>query len=653
MVVPSSINVIYENEENNVDRIPGTQNLIKQTLITFRNCKHCLVQGDINFELWTQKYVGTVGNLDAKHLDTYLGRERTFIKNTELYPNKLTNLEGRIIRIGSHTYLPYVVTNFVSPGVGNVDAIDSSALKRTVSFMGCEAELIITFCQRHNCHLRAEPYGVDGWGVVYDNGTAEGMFGGLFAQHIEIAIGCIYNWYNDLYEASNVITQSRVKLLTPGPAQYPRWRITIMPFSLELWIFIAFAIILYSLIFHFIKYSGYRSQQIHSTRQIQYNHLQYFLKTFLDVFAVFIQQPSADTSLHRFAPRLCLAALLCATITLENTYSGQLKSILTTPLFTDPVDTMDKWIKTNWKWTAPSEVWITNIIHSDLMKEQILVQKFEMNDYDSLYKATFKDDYGLGIEGLSSGSFAFGKYITAPALEGKIITKDVVYSTMTIATAIRGWPMISLLDQHISQCLETGLYLHWEKKNVFQLLDRHIQDILITLAAGYKPKIPPQKLTVESVSGALRPVIAFILATESEAKDTCPTRDTGPVEAAATSKTDAEAPDPVRPPLEPFRAPPPRTAFRPDLPDTILVVAAPLSDADVPDTAAILAVPGSPSDADTKGKRLLGTPLGFTTNTSSSDEATDISASVPPTLPLVLIGGIAPAIEILMYLTSA
>uniref|UniRef100_A0A1A9W4F2 Ionotropic glutamate receptor C-terminal domain-containing protein n=1 Tax=Glossina brevipalpis TaxID=37001 RepID=A0A1A9W4F2_9MUSC len=209
-------------------------------------------------------------------------------------------------------------------------------------------------------------YGADGRGVVYDNGTAEGMFGGLFAQHIELAIGCIYNWYNDLYEASNVITQSTVKLLTPGPAQCPRWRITIMPFSLELWIFIAFATILYSLIFHFIKYSGHRLQQIHSTRS-QYNHLQYFLKSFLDVFAVFIQQPSADT---------------------KNTYSGQLKSILTTPLFTDPVDTMDKWIKTNWKWTAPLKEWIMNIIHSDLIKEQILSQKFEINDYDSLYKAT-------------------------------------------------------------------------------------------------------------------------------------------------------------------------------------------------------------------------------------------------------------------------
>lgn len=66
--------------------------------------------------------------------------------------------------------------------------------------------------------------------------------------------------------------------------------------------------------------------------------------------------------------------------------------------------------------------WIINIEHSDLVKDQILTQKFEMNDLDFLYNASFRDDYGLGIEGLFSGSFTFGKYITAPALEGKIVS---------------------------------------------------------------------------------------------------------------------------------------------------------------------------------------------------------------------------------------
>lgn len=67
---------------------------------------------DINFELWTQKFVGGSGNLDAILLDAFLPNE-TFANRVELYPNKLLNLERRTLRMGSITYVPYTVTNYV------------------------------------------------------------------------------------------------------------------------------------------------------------------------------------------------------------------------------------------------------------------------------------------------------------------------------------------------------------------------------------------------------------------------------------------------------------------------------------------------------------------------------------------------------------
>lgn len=67
---------------------------------------------DINFELWTQKFVGASGNLDAVLLDAFLPNE-TFASQVELYPNKLLNLQQRTLRMGSVTYVPYTVTNYV------------------------------------------------------------------------------------------------------------------------------------------------------------------------------------------------------------------------------------------------------------------------------------------------------------------------------------------------------------------------------------------------------------------------------------------------------------------------------------------------------------------------------------------------------------
>lgn len=81
-----------------------------------------------------------------------------------------------------------------------------------------------------------------------------------------------------------------------------------------------------------------------------------------------------------------------------------------------------------------------------------------------------------------------------------------------------------LLDRHILFCLETGIYINWERQvNIFAIavslvrklfsfsnfqfsykfLNHQVQDILKKLASGAKPKSPPQKLSIEHISGPL------------------------------------------------------------------------------------------------------------------------------------------------------
>ncbi|XP_061392752.1 uncharacterized protein LOC133328218, partial [Musca vetustissima] len=452
----------------------------------------------VNFELWTQKYVGAVGNLDAIHLDTFLAETRAFAKNVELYPNKLRNLQQRVMRASSLTYLPYVKTDYVLPGEGNVDGIDSNGPNKTVSFLGSEADLLRTFCEAHNCRIRMQPYGLDFWGAIFDNGTSDGAIGDIYEQRTEVVIGCLYNWYPEVWEISQFIAKSAVTVLGPGPTQYPRWRTNIMPFSTELWICLIPTLVMCSLMFHFVKYTAYGCMK-HKPSKKKHG-LKNFEKAMLDVFAVFIQQPSVDTVLKRTASRVLLAFLLCATITLENTYSGQLKSILTMPLFYEPIDTVEKWSNTDWKWGAPSIVWVETILGSNITKEQRMASRFEIRDHDYMYNASFRDNYGFGVERLYSGFLNVGKYITIPAVESKVILKDDIYIDWTRAAAIRGWPIMPILDQHISYCLETGLYIHWERLASYNFMDRKLQDVLVKIASNEKPKSPPQKLSIDHIS---------------------------------------------------------------------------------------------------------------------------------------------------------
>lgn len=69
---------------------------------------------NINFELWTQKFAGTTNNLDGIHLNTYLSSKLEWKgSNLDFYPDKLRNLQGRTLRLGALTYMPYISTTFV------------------------------------------------------------------------------------------------------------------------------------------------------------------------------------------------------------------------------------------------------------------------------------------------------------------------------------------------------------------------------------------------------------------------------------------------------------------------------------------------------------------------------------------------------------
>lgn len=126
---------------------------------------------------------------------------------------------------------------------------------------------------------------------------------------------------------------------------------------------------------------------------------------------------------NHFASRFFYSSLLIAAITLENSYSGYLKSILTVPLYTDPIDTVQKFAKSNLKWCAPADAWVLSIRNSNISYEKILAENFEIKNYNESRKLTFSRQYGFSLERLHSGSFEFGSYIQNDALNELIVQK--------------------------------------------------------------------------------------------------------------------------------------------------------------------------------------------------------------------------------------
>lgn len=109
-------------------------------------------------------------------------------------------------------------------------------------------------------------------------------------------------------------------------------------------------------------------------------------------------------------------------MTIENTYSGVLKSLLTSPVFQEPVDTIHKFSQTEWKWTAPADSWVLTISGSSIPYEQRMSEKFVIMDYEGIVKSTKTLDYGIGIERLNGGGFSFGEYIRNGSMDNLIVS---------------------------------------------------------------------------------------------------------------------------------------------------------------------------------------------------------------------------------------
>ncbi|XP_055915011.1 uncharacterized protein LOC129948159 isoform X1 [Eupeodes corollae] len=455
---------------------------------------------DITF--WTQKFVGASDNLKPIHLDTYL-KNGEFTKNAELYPNKFLNMFGRILEVASVTYIPYVVSYSVAEGMGDVDNLDPEQPKKSVIYTGTEADIVLSFCRLRNCTIRVTPCGNDNWGGVYDNGSSDGLIGSVFRHETEFGIGCYYNWFNDLFETSIAIAKSAVPILAPAPSLYPAYMTIILPFNKLIWTMIIISIFVSAIVMHVIMYFNTYMEHREDPTKFHFDHASSYELTQFQMVAIFFQQSFSQSKLDRFATRFFLSTLLLAGITLENTYSGQLKSLLTIPAVTEPVDTIQKFAKTDWQWASPSGAWIFSIAFSDIPHEKIMTEKFVEMSYEQLRDASYTGNYGIGLERLHGGIYSFGNYIKDGNLDKLIMTKDDLYYDYSRGFAIRGWPLMDTFNTHILWCLEHGLYNYWEKKHVYYFLDRKTQGIMFNLASGHLQKFPPIPLTIANISGPL------------------------------------------------------------------------------------------------------------------------------------------------------
>lgn len=64
---------------------------------------------DDTFDLITSRFVTRNNGNDSLYLDTFYGANEQFSSEATLFPNKFTDLDGRILRLALFNYKPYTI----------------------------------------------------------------------------------------------------------------------------------------------------------------------------------------------------------------------------------------------------------------------------------------------------------------------------------------------------------------------------------------------------------------------------------------------------------------------------------------------------------------------------------------------------------------
>ncbi|XP_017772525.1 PREDICTED: uncharacterized protein LOC108559690 [Nicrophorus vespilloides] len=153
-------------------------------------------EADIVFNFFTHRYGGFNGS-DLMHLDSWSSLSGRFEHNLDLFPNKVEDQNGRILRAAAFTYIPY----------SNLD-----------NGLGSEMQLAKEYARRHNNNLiisRDYP-----WGEVYGNRTGTGILGTVVRDETDFAFTGVFSWFRNHHylDYSHDFMVSKVTCITPSPS---------------------------------------------------------------------------------------------------------------------------------------------------------------------------------------------------------------------------------------------------------------------------------------------------------------------------------------------------------------------------------------------------------------------------------------------------
>nr|XP_029721583.1 uncharacterized protein LOC109425844 [Aedes albopictus] len=461
----------------------------------YPNLWFAMPSGNDKLEFYSQDYSIT-NTTKLQLVQSYNITAGDEVVNGTLFYDKLFDLGGRTIPMAVAEYVPYCITTDVGAHNGNADAFNSTESKE-LFLEGLEGSLIVEFCRNRNCNILLWPYGPSDWGDIFENGSGYGEIYSTYTKQTEFSFCCLYyNWYLHLLDGSQYVAKSTITALVPGATLLPTSLTVIYPFSKTVWLSIFIMMVLMTGVHHFITTLNLRHLDSDAAQPP-------VEKSLFDMISIYLDQGIFPNTAHS-SYRVLICFILLSGVVLSNSYASGLASVLTIPRYGKSIETIHEYSQTPYRWGAPAIAWVLSLLGVESHDIKSVVDKFDIiPDEEQLHRRSLAGDYGLGVELLNGGSYAFGSFIREDNVRSFDILKEEFYFTYTIGYAQRGWPLMEYFNKFNLETIQFGFVIHWERRTVRKYLSHRVQEALVEIAAGHNEDDEFGPLSTQHIVGPM------------------------------------------------------------------------------------------------------------------------------------------------------
>ncbi|XP_058450303.1 glutamate receptor ionotropic, NMDA 2C-like [Malaya genurostris] len=441
--------------------------------------------GTDQISLLTHRFVSSTEEAeDLILLDTFSMNNESFSLEENLFPDKTRNLNRKMYRLASFRIIPHFVYTPISG-----DQWMAKYKNQTVKINGMGGLIMVEFCRKHNCTWDIAIDQEGQWGMIFENGTGDGIIGTVYERRADVGVGSLLLWENAHWHLgfSSPIRKVGISCIAPRPHMIPSWQIIGFVFAVDVWIFVAVCIICCSAMYLFISHVDPGCE----VKGVAWNAL--------NVWAIVLFQ--AAEILHNSVSQSVLSiALLIFAINLGNIFAGKNASLRTFPPFEPPIDTLQDLAERDIIWIQTHEAWVHSLQNPFNAYLRKIKDNFRIHLMPEIKDIADEGRVAIGVSRLNYGYNMIGDFITDENVVLYRLMKEDLYHDYEVSMTTKTWPLREQLSDLILRIVESGVRSYQEPIVAQQIMNFGVQTTI--LHSRDREQIPPTPMNCNDMLGS-------------------------------------------------------------------------------------------------------------------------------------------------------